>query len=129
VSARQAIRAFLVVEAASFAAASGVHHGLFVSGYQHEQAGIAEGLIAVVLVAGLILTWIGPLPARSIGLAAQGLALAGTLVGLFTIAIGVGPRTGPDLAYHATIVAVLVWGLVVTARAPTGTAEAPRLAR
>ena len=55
-SARQAIRAFLVVEAASFAAASGVHHGLFVSGYQHEQAGIAEGLIAVVLVAGLILT-------------------------------------------------------------------------
>ena len=128
-SARQAIRAFLVVEAASFAAASGVHHGLFVSGYQHEQAGIAEGLIAVVLVAGLILTWIGPLPARSIGLAAQGLALAGTLVGLFTIAIGVGPRTGPDLAYHATIVAVLVWGLVVTARAPAGAAEAPRLAR
>ena len=128
-SATRTIRAFLLVEAASFAAASGVHHGLFVSGYQHEQAGIAEGLIAVVLAAGLILTWIGPLPPRSIGLAAQGLALAGTLVGLFTIAIGVGPRTVPDLAYHATIVAVLVWGLVVTARAPAGAAEAPRLAR
>jgi hypothetical protein len=43
-----------------------------------------------------------------------------TLVGLFTIAIGVGPRTIPDVAYHVGIVVVLIWGLSVAARpAPT----------
>jgi hypothetical protein len=47
----------------------------------------------------------------------KGFALLGTLAGLFTIAIGVGPRTVPDLVYHATILAVLIWDLIVTARA------------
>ena len=54
------------------------------------------------------------------GLAAQGFALFGTLVGIFTIAIGVGPRTGPDIVYHIIIVIVLVSGLIVTARAKMG---------
>jgi len=44
--------------------------------------------------------------------------LLGTLVGIFTIAIGVGPRTVPDIVYHVTIVIVLVSGLVVAARRP-----------
>ncbi len=43
-------------------------------------------------------------------------ALLGTLVGIFTIAVGVGPRTVPDIAYHILIVGVLVWGLIVTQR-------------
>jgi hypothetical protein len=33
------------------------------------------------------------------------------------IAVGVGPRTGPDILYHIAIVAVLVWGIVVARRA------------
>ena len=32
-------------------------------------------------------------------------------------AIGVGPRTVPDIIYHVTILIVLAWGLGVTARA------------
>jgi len=31
------------------------------------------------------------------------------MVGLFAIAVGVGPHTGPDVAYHLGILAVLVW--------------------
>jgi hypothetical protein len=42
------------------------------------------------------------------------------VVGLLTIAVGVGPRTAPDLVFHAAILAVLAWGLVVAARAPAG---------
>jgi hypothetical protein len=42
--------------------------------------------------------------------------LAGTLVGLFTIAIGIGPRTVPDLAIHAVMLAELVAGLTVVYR-------------
>ena len=82
-----------------------------------SQARIAEGVIAAVLIIGLILTFVRRSWTRTIGLSAQGFALLGTLVGLFTIAIGVGPRTAPDLVYHAAILAVLVWGLIVTARA------------
>src|SRR5215510_13579304 len=115
---RTAIRLFLLVEGASFLTAGLIHRGVFISGYAHQQASIAETSIAVVLLAGLGLTWIWPAHTRLIGLVAQTFALLGTLVGVFTIAIGVGPRTAPDIAYHFTILAVLIWGLVVAARAP-----------
>ena len=54
--------------------------------------------------------------ARRAGLAAQGFALAGTTVGIFTIAIGVGPRTFADVLYHIIIVCVLIYGLLLAAR-------------
>jgi len=91
---------------------------VLVHGYEHLQARVAEGVIAVVLLAGSVASWIRPVWTRAAGIAAQGFALLGTLVGLFTIAVGVGPRTAPDVVYHLGIVAVLVWGLVTAARAP-----------
>lgn len=112
----QTIRLFLLFEAATFVLAALVHAGVFISGYEHPQARIAEGVIAVVLIAGLILSFVRQDWTRWLGLAAQGFALLGTLVGLFTIVIGVGPRTALDIAYHALIVVVLGWGLIVTAR-------------
>jgi hypothetical protein len=71
-------------------------------------------VIASVLLAGLIATWIRPAGIRRIGLASRWFALAGTLVGLFTIVIGIGPRTVPDLVIHAAMVAELLAGLAVT---------------
>lgn len=113
----QTIRFFLLVEAATFILASLIHAGVFISGYEHPQARIAEGVIATVLIVGLILSFARRAWTRWLGLVAQGFALLGTLVGLFTIVIGVGPRTAPDIAYHAAILMVLGWGLIVTARA------------
>jgi len=55
--------------------------------------------------------------AAQCGLFGQGFALLGTLVGLAAIAIGVGPRTAPDIAYHVAIAAILLWGLAVARRA------------
>lgn len=86
-------------------------------GYQHQKAGTAESVIALVLFVGLAVSWRRPTSTRRAGLAAQAFALLGTLVGIFTIAIGVGPRTAPDIAYHIGIVVVLVTGLVVVMRA------------
>jgi len=43
----------------------------------------------------------------------------GVLVGLFTIAVGVGPRTVPDVAYHLDILVVLVLGLTISVRGGT----------
>lgn len=115
----QIIRSFLLVEAATFVLASLIHAGVFISGYEHPQARIAEGVIATVLIAGLILSFVRQAWIRWLGLVAQGFALLGTLVGLFTIVIGVGPRTAPDIAYHIVILVVLGWGLSIAARAHT----------
>jgi hypothetical protein len=108
------IRTFMLVQVATFLLAATFHFGVLVQGYADSRAGIAESVIASVLLAGLIATWIRPAGIRRIGLASQGFALAGTLVGLFTIVIGIGPRTVPDLVIHAATVAELLAGLAVT---------------
>ena len=121
---RQTLRLFLLLEGASFVFAGLVHFGLLAGGYEHRSAAIAESLIGAVLLVALALTWALPAWTRIVGVAAQGFALLGTLVGAFTIAIGVGPRTLPDVVYHAAILLALACGLVVAARAPADTASA-----
>jgi hypothetical protein len=111
----RSIRLFLLIEAVSFLLAALIHSGWLIPGYQHAKARIAEGIIGIVLFTGLGLTWIRPGTVRRIGMAAQGFALLGTLVGVFTIAVGVGPRTTPDIVYHIAIVVVLAWGLLLAA--------------
>ena len=122
-SASEWIRTFMLVQTATFLLAATFHFGILIQGYADLRAGVAESVIASVLLAGLIATWIRPAAIRGFGLAAQGFALAGTFVGLFTIAIGIGPRTVPDIVIHATMVAELVAGLTVTYRFRT---EKPR---
>jgi hypothetical protein len=112
----QVIRRFLLVEAATFVAAAAIHAGWLIGGYEHREACIAESIIAAVLLGGAAIAWARPAWTRPAGLVAQGFALFWTLVGIVTIAVGVGPRTGPDILYHVAIVAVLVWGIVVARR-------------
>jgi len=112
------IRLFMILEAGAFMTAALIHFGVLIHGYEHLKAGTAESVIAVVLLVGLAAAWMGPGSIRSVGLAAQAFALLGTLVGILTIAIGVGPRTVPDVLYHVAIVVVLVSGLIAAMRAP-----------
>jgi multisubunit Na+/H+ antiporter MnhB subunit len=114
---RNRIRIFMLFETATFAVASLIHAGVPVKGYEHHEARLAEAVIATVLLGSLVVTWIRPVWTRAAGLGGQGFALVGTLVGLFTIAVGVGPRTAPDVAYHVAIVVVLAWGLRLAWRA------------
>jgi hypothetical protein len=107
------IRLFLIVEAISFGLAALIHSGLFLDGYDHDEARIAESIIAIVLLFGLIVGLVRPDLVRAAGIGAQAFALLGTCVGLFTIAVGVGPRSVLDVVYHLTIIAVLIWGLRV----------------
>jgi cytochrome c biogenesis factor len=112
------IRLFLFFEGASLLTAALVHSGVLVEGHAHRQAATAESVIGSVLLVALGLTWLLPSRTRSIGLASQAFALLGTLVGAFTIAIGIGPRTVPDVAYHLALLGLLAWGLRFTARQP-----------
>jgi hypothetical protein len=117
----QTLRALLLFEAATFVVAATVHFGGIVDGYAHRKAAIAETVIAVALLVGLAISlrsgW-----ALEAALGAQAFALFGVLVGLFTIAVGVGPRTAPDVAYHVGIAAVLATGIALAARTRPGRA-------
>jgi hypothetical protein len=115
-ASRRTTRMFLGAEALAFAAASLVHKGVLLDGYQHFQAGVAEGVIAIVLAIGLLIAATIPRLTRVAGLAAQGFALLGTCVGITMIAIGVGPQSAFDVALHVGFVTLLVAGLVVAAR-------------
>jgi hypothetical protein len=110
------LRWFLAFSAALFIIAAFVHGGLLLSGHEHSKARIAESVIGAVLVLGLVGTLMLPGAARVIGIAALGFALLGVIVGLFTIAVGIGPRTGLDFAIHGAILVVLVVGLLVAWR-------------
>lgn len=112
------IRVFLLAEAAAFVVAALAHFGVLVDGYEHPQARVAESVLALALLVGWAASRARPARTREAGIVAQSFALFGTLVGLLTIAVGVGPRTAPDVVYHVVMVAVLVWGLAVAVRAP-----------
>ena len=113
---QQTVRAFLLIEAVAFVIAGAIHSGIFVAIDTHYQAATAESIIGIVLLISFGLTWLWPAQTRLIGLLAQAFAAFGTMVGLFTIAVGVGPRSVGDIAFHLAILAVLGWGIVVTAR-------------
>lgn len=113
------VRMFLGGEAIAFAIAALVHAGVVIDGYQHREARIAEGLIAGVLTLGFVVSTMRPQASRATGLAAQGFALLGTLVGITTIIIGVGPQSAFDVALHVGFVTLLVAGLVIVARRPS----------
>ena len=73
-----------------------------------------------MLFIGLLVSLAVPTLTRRAALFAQGFALLRVCVGLFTIAIGIGPRTVIDVVIHATMLALLIGGLVITARQPAG---------
>ena len=112
------IQLFLFVEAVVFGAASLVHRGLLAHGLEHSRAATAETVIALVLLAAFAIVSIRPAWLRRVGVAAQGFAMVGTLVGLVMISIGVGPQTMPDVVFHAGLLVLLVAGLVTTLRTP-----------
>jgi hypothetical protein len=110
------LRLLLGVEAMAFLLAALIHSGALIPRFEHRAARIAETVLAVVLLAGLALIALRPVATRSVGLAAQGFALLGTLVGILTIVAGVGPQSLPDLVYHGVMVLLLGWGLLVAVR-------------
>ncbi len=105
------IRLFLIIETLLFLAASALHFGLFSKGHEHSKARIAELVIGLVLLAGFVFTFLQPANQIQIARIVQGFALFGTVVGIFTIIVGIGPRSVIDYLLHACMVTLLVWGL------------------
>ena len=106
----------LLFEVILFALASLTHGGELFSGYEHTRAAIAEAVIAAVLALGLLVSLARPADARRTIMFVQVFALLGVCAGLVAIAVGAGPRTGPDLLLHAVMLSAVVAGFLVALR-------------
>jgi hypothetical protein len=73
-------------------------------------------VIAAVLVFGLLLTWTALPWSERAATAARSFGTLGVLVGLFTIALGIGPRTILDLSLNVVLLLTLIAGLAITKR-------------
>jgi hypothetical protein len=112
------VRGFLLLQIAILLSMVSIHFGLLIGGYDHRTAGKTELVIAAVLVAALLLTWMPAPWSRRAATAAQSFGIVGVLVGLFTIALGIGPRTMLDLTLNAALLLTLIAGLAITLRKP-----------
>lgn len=112
------MRGFLLLQIVIFLSMVSIHFGLVMDGCSHRSAGTVELVIAAVLMAGLLLTWIPPPWSRRAAAAAQSIGVLGVLVGLFTIALGIGPGTMVDLTLNAALLLTLIAGLATTLRKP-----------
>jgi hypothetical protein len=122
----RAVRMFLIVQIALFVFAALTHSGILMSGHRHRQACIAETVIAAVLVTGLLWSLIRPGSMRAIAITVQAFALLGTGVGIFTIIIGIGPRSTLDAVFHTCMAIALLAGLIIAVKAsPAITAREP----
>ena len=107
------IRGFLLVQIAIFLVMVLIHFGLLPGGYRHQSAGITESLIVAALAFGLLLTWT-PAPWNQRGAtAAQSFGTLGVLVGLLTMAVGIGPRTVLDVSLDLVLLLTLIAGLML----------------
>ena len=112
------IAAWMFVVAATLVVASAVHLSGHVHGrsapFDPDDAGVAEAVIAAVLAAGAATVFRAGARAKSAGIAATGFAIVGFLVGLRFTALG---GHAPDIAYHVTVLPVLIAILVALLRA------------
>jgi hypothetical protein len=110
------IQLFLGVEVVIFLVAALTHFEVLFDGYADRGAAIAESVIGVVLVAGLVTASVRPASAPTVGIVVQAFALLGTFVGLVLL-LAVGPSTLLDITFHLVMALVLITGLMVTIRA------------
>jgi len=117
----------MLAEAATFGVASYLHLdgriplGLTtITGEHFGRASVPEAVIGAVLAGGAVVVAVAPRWARTAALGATGFAALGVLVGLgFVLASG-RPHIAVDLAYHLTMLVVLLAGLAVLVRTGRG---------
>jgi hypothetical protein len=113
------VAVLIAFEAVTLAVMSALHLSGAISGgrkpYDPTDAGIAEAVICIALVAGAVALRRDPMRGRAVALAATVFAVVGFIAGLtFTIRGG----HAVDIAYHATTLPLLIATVVLLARQP-----------
>ena len=115
--------AVMLAEAATFGVASYLHLDgriplgfTTITGEHFSRASVPEAIIGAVLAAGAVVVGVAPGRARTAAVGATGFAVLGVLAGLGFVLTSSRPHIAGDLAYHLTILLVLLAGLVVLVR-------------
>ena len=116
-SANRGIAALMAFEAATLAVMSTLHLTAVIHAgskpFKADDAGIAEAIICLVLTGGATALLLAARRGRSIALGTSGFAVFGFIVGLTITVQGGGVL---DVAYHATMLPVLVGTAILLAR-------------
>jgi hypothetical protein len=107
---------YLMVEVLLFAFAALAHGGVIMPGHENTRAAALETVVAVVLGAGVIMSFVSPAHTRLVALITQGLALAGVIAGFVMVALALAPRTFANLVVLAIMLITVMLGLVVAKR-------------
>jgi len=115
------VAALMLLVAVSLAVAAALHLFGHVTGrsalFDSDDAGIAEAVIGAVLAGCAAVMLRRPGRARIVGLAGTAFATLGFLIGITITSQG---GHWPDIAYHLTVLPLLIGSLVVLWRAGTG---------
>jgi hypothetical protein len=87
-----------------------------ITGEHFGRASVPEAVIGAVLAVGAVVVAVAPGRARTAALGATGFAAVGVLAGLGFVLTSSRPHIAADLAYHLTMLLVLLAGLVVLVR-------------
>jgi hypothetical protein len=124
----------MLAEAVTFGVASYLHLDgriplgfTTITGEHFSRASLPEAVIGAVLAVGAVVVAASPRWARTAALGATSFAALGVLVGLGFVLTSSRPHIAVDLAYHLTMLIVLLAGLVVLVRRGRGrSGTAPR---
>jgi hypothetical protein len=87
-----------------------------ITGEHFGRASVPEAVIGAVLAVGAVVVAVAPGRARTAALGATGFAAVGVLAGIGFVLTSSRPHIAADLAYHLTMLLVLLAGLVVLVR-------------
>jgi len=115
--------AVMLAEAATFGVASYLHLDgriplgfTTITGEHFSRASIPEAIIGAVLAVGAAMVVVAPSRARTVALGTTGFAALGVLAGLGFVLTSSRPHIANDVAYHLTMLLVLLAGLVALER-------------
>jgi hypothetical protein len=107
---------YLLVEVLLFAFVALAHGGVILPGHENPRAAAMETIAAVVLGAGVIMSFASPSQTRMVALISQALALVGVIAGFVMMALGLGPRTLANLVVLVIMLITVTLGLIVAKR-------------
>jgi hypothetical protein len=107
---------YLMVELALFTFAALVHGGVIPGAETYPRVAVVETVVAVVLAAGVLMSFVSPAQTRPVALFTQAVALLGVVVGVVTIIMGLSPKTVGNIVVHAVMLITVALGFAVAKR-------------
>lgn len=127
----QRVQIVLMLETGMFILAALVRFGIHGHSSVDITTGVAESILALIVLSALVLGISRPVASVDIALAAQIVTVLAQVVGLLGLLAGAwlddatGPGATVDIVYRAAMIAVLIGGVSITWQAPFAVGSRP----